>query len=250
MPACSRCLVEVFPGTKLCPRCGAAIRPQVIARPAPKRARKARRTPQRPEREGSPRRTRHLDPPRGFLAALVQHRPFLRRWTQRPRMALYSCAELGCVGALCPGYRVRRRRPRGDGPNVQGSPPRPDDWSQCCSRDVGLPAQAGRIQLVVGRLSRARPPPSLRFCPLALPSSTPIAGAESADPSARSSTLVCVAPGIHQWFRPLPDAPSRRQPSDDEVAQIAGSGSGGQRIGHTVGHVTRRQRATLAGVSS
>jgi hypothetical protein len=42
MPACSRCLVEVFPGTKLCPRCGAVIRPQLIARPAPKRARKAR----------------------------------------------------------------------------------------------------------------------------------------------------------------------------------------------------------------
>lgn len=37
MPACSRCLVEVFPGTALCPNCGAAIRPSVIPRPAPKR---------------------------------------------------------------------------------------------------------------------------------------------------------------------------------------------------------------------
>jgi hypothetical protein len=37
MPACSRCLVEVFPGTALCPNCGAAIRPPVLPRPAPKR---------------------------------------------------------------------------------------------------------------------------------------------------------------------------------------------------------------------
>ncbi len=42
MPACSRCLVEVFPGTALCPNCGAAIRPNVMPRPAPKRARKSR----------------------------------------------------------------------------------------------------------------------------------------------------------------------------------------------------------------
>ena len=42
MPACSRCLVEVFPGTALCPNCGAAIRPPVMPRPAPKRAWKSR----------------------------------------------------------------------------------------------------------------------------------------------------------------------------------------------------------------
>jgi hypothetical protein len=42
MPACSRCLVEVFPGTALCPNCGAAIRPTVMPRPTPKRTRKAR----------------------------------------------------------------------------------------------------------------------------------------------------------------------------------------------------------------
>jgi hypothetical protein len=42
MPACSRCLVEVFPGTALCPSCGAAIRPPAIRRPAPKRAGKWR----------------------------------------------------------------------------------------------------------------------------------------------------------------------------------------------------------------
>ena len=42
MPACSRCLVEVFPGTALCPKCGAAIRPHVMPRPAPKRAGKWR----------------------------------------------------------------------------------------------------------------------------------------------------------------------------------------------------------------
>ena len=42
MPACSRCLVEVFPGTALCPNCGAAIRPPVMPRPAPKRAGKSR----------------------------------------------------------------------------------------------------------------------------------------------------------------------------------------------------------------
>ncbi len=42
MPACSRCLVEVFPGTALCPKCGAAIRPYVMPRPAPKRAEKSR----------------------------------------------------------------------------------------------------------------------------------------------------------------------------------------------------------------
>ena len=42
MPACSRCLVEVSPGTALCPRCGAAIRPHVMPRPAPKQAGKSR----------------------------------------------------------------------------------------------------------------------------------------------------------------------------------------------------------------
>lgn len=42
MPACSRCLVEVPVGTALCPKCGAAIRPLVIPRPAPKRVRKSR----------------------------------------------------------------------------------------------------------------------------------------------------------------------------------------------------------------
>ena len=42
MPACSRCLVEVFPGTALCPSCGAAIRPSVMPRTAPKRTRKSR----------------------------------------------------------------------------------------------------------------------------------------------------------------------------------------------------------------
>ena len=43
MPACSRCLVEVFPGTALCPNCGAAIRPTVLPRPAPKRVGKSRK---------------------------------------------------------------------------------------------------------------------------------------------------------------------------------------------------------------
>ncbi len=42
MPACSRCLVEVTPGTALCPKCGAAIRPYVMPRPAPKRVGKSR----------------------------------------------------------------------------------------------------------------------------------------------------------------------------------------------------------------
>jgi len=42
MPACSRCLVEVFPGTALCPQCGAAIRRDVMPRPVPKRAGKSR----------------------------------------------------------------------------------------------------------------------------------------------------------------------------------------------------------------
>ncbi len=42
MPACSRCLIEVSPGTALCPKCGAAIRPPVIARPSPKRVGKSR----------------------------------------------------------------------------------------------------------------------------------------------------------------------------------------------------------------
>jgi hypothetical protein len=41
MPACSRCLIEVFPGTALCPKCGAAIRPHVMPRPAPKRGRRS-----------------------------------------------------------------------------------------------------------------------------------------------------------------------------------------------------------------
>jgi hypothetical protein len=42
LPACSRCLIEVSPGTPLCPKCGAAIRPPVIPRPPPKRVRKSR----------------------------------------------------------------------------------------------------------------------------------------------------------------------------------------------------------------
>jgi hypothetical protein len=37
LPACSRCLVEVPPGTAVCPKCGAAIRPPVTVRPKPKR---------------------------------------------------------------------------------------------------------------------------------------------------------------------------------------------------------------------
>ena len=42
LPACSRCLIEVSPGTARCPECGAAIRPPVIARPTPKRVGKSR----------------------------------------------------------------------------------------------------------------------------------------------------------------------------------------------------------------
>lgn len=42
MPACSRCLVEVTPGTALCPKCGAAIRRPIAPRPAPKRVSKTR----------------------------------------------------------------------------------------------------------------------------------------------------------------------------------------------------------------
>jgi hypothetical protein len=42
LPACSRCLVEVPPGTALCPKCGAAIRPAVALRPKPKPVRKSR----------------------------------------------------------------------------------------------------------------------------------------------------------------------------------------------------------------
>jgi hypothetical protein len=36
LPACSRCLVEVPPGTGRCPKCGAAIRPLVLQGSAPK----------------------------------------------------------------------------------------------------------------------------------------------------------------------------------------------------------------------
>ena len=42
MPACSRCLVEVPPGTALCPKCGAAIRPAVKLRAVPKPVSKSR----------------------------------------------------------------------------------------------------------------------------------------------------------------------------------------------------------------
>ncbi len=41
MPACSRCLVEVSPGTPLCPKCGASIRLPVIPRATPKRVKKS-----------------------------------------------------------------------------------------------------------------------------------------------------------------------------------------------------------------
>jgi len=43
MPACSRCLVEVFPGTRVCPSCGAAIRPSIPPKAAPKKPRPSRR---------------------------------------------------------------------------------------------------------------------------------------------------------------------------------------------------------------
>ncbi len=42
MPACSRCLIEVIPGTARCPKCGAAISPPVMPRTAPKRTGKSR----------------------------------------------------------------------------------------------------------------------------------------------------------------------------------------------------------------
>jgi hypothetical protein len=44
LPACSRCLVEVPVSAVVCPKCGAAIRPLVLARPTPKpkRMRKSR----------------------------------------------------------------------------------------------------------------------------------------------------------------------------------------------------------------
>jgi hypothetical protein len=42
VPACSRCLIEVPLGTAVCPKCGAAIRPPVMARPKPKPVRKSR----------------------------------------------------------------------------------------------------------------------------------------------------------------------------------------------------------------
>jgi hypothetical protein len=42
LPACSRCLVEVPVGAALCPKCGAAIRPALVPRQAPKRVRKSR----------------------------------------------------------------------------------------------------------------------------------------------------------------------------------------------------------------
>jgi hypothetical protein len=40
MPACDRCLIEVFPGTPRCPKCGAPIGPQV-------KTRQSRQTPKR-----------------------------------------------------------------------------------------------------------------------------------------------------------------------------------------------------------
>ncbi len=42
MPACSRCLLEVPPGTALCPKCGAAIRRPVMPQPTPRRVGKSR----------------------------------------------------------------------------------------------------------------------------------------------------------------------------------------------------------------
>jgi hypothetical protein len=42
LPACSRCLVEVPPGTERCPKCGVTIWRPVVARPKPKRVGKSR----------------------------------------------------------------------------------------------------------------------------------------------------------------------------------------------------------------
>jgi hypothetical protein len=42
LPACSRCLIEVTPGTARCPKCGAAIRPLIMPGSKPKRVKKSR----------------------------------------------------------------------------------------------------------------------------------------------------------------------------------------------------------------
>jgi hypothetical protein len=64
LPACSRCLVEVFPGTALCPNCGAAIRPAIRPqpKPKPKRFRKSRQ-----RLDGVTRRDRLVGPASAVL---------------------------------------------------------------------------------------------------------------------------------------------------------------------------------------
>jgi hypothetical protein len=51
LPACSRCLAEVSPGTKICPKCGAAIRPAIRPTPAPKPVSKTRERLKTPDRK-------------------------------------------------------------------------------------------------------------------------------------------------------------------------------------------------------
>ena len=155
MPACSRCLVEVFPGTALCPKCGAAIRPHVMPRPAPKRAGKSRlrlNALNAKERVAGP----------ASLALLVSF------WLPWYSIGPFSADGLSVHGWLFIAvlnsivlvlYVLITAFGAGDlaraGPDVQGSAPGPHDRGQCRSRGAGHPAQAGRIQLVVGRLSRA-----------------------------------------------------------------------------------------------
>ena len=157
--------------------------------------RKDATTGERPGPQGSGLRPRHLGSPDFLLAALVQLRSLLLRWTHCPRLVVHRGAELHRVGALRVDHRVRRRRSRGTGPYVQGSAPGPPDRNQSGPRGAGLPPQAGRLELVMGRPRWRWPPPSWPFCPLECPSSRPDAGAEGAPGGPRLRRLRLASSG-------------------------------------------------------
>jgi hypothetical protein len=62
MPACSRCLIEVPPGTARCPKCGAAIRSVVTPLPRPKRFGRKQRQRKRQRLNTLDRRDRIIGP--------------------------------------------------------------------------------------------------------------------------------------------------------------------------------------------
>ena len=165
MPACSRCLVEVPLGTALCPKCGAAIRRPVMPRPTPIRPGKSRQ-----RLNALNNRDRVIGP--STFVLLVSF------WLPWYKVGPFSASGLSAHGWLfiavvnsivlvlyvvVTAFGVGDLR--GTGPYVKGTAPHGPYRTQFGPRRLGVPLQAFRLQLVVGRISRADRS-DRGFCPL------------------------------------------------------------------------------------